>query len=80
MSIKATNDTMGPNGLVPTLLVFGVLPKCPGPNATNSCQMERFEELRLSRSEMESIVAEIRINRALRSKLTPKKIKYYLEI
>ena len=26
---KALNDTAGPNGLVPTLLVFGVLPRIP---------------------------------------------------
>jgi hypothetical protein len=27
MAVKAVNDTAGPNGLVPTLLVFGTYPR-----------------------------------------------------
>jgi hypothetical protein len=27
MAIKAINDTTGPNGLVPTLLVYGAYPR-----------------------------------------------------
>ena len=27
MAVKAVNDTAGPNGLVPTLLVYGAYPK-----------------------------------------------------
>jgi len=27
MAIKALNDSIGPNGLVPTLLVFGAFPR-----------------------------------------------------
>jgi hypothetical protein len=27
MAFKAINDTIGPNGLVPTLLVYGALPR-----------------------------------------------------
>jgi hypothetical protein len=27
MAVKAINDTVGPNGLVPTLLVFGAYPR-----------------------------------------------------
>lgn len=27
MAVKAVNDTAGPNGLVPTLLVFGAYPR-----------------------------------------------------
>ena len=27
MAVKAINDTAGPNGLVPTLLVFGAYPR-----------------------------------------------------
>jgi hypothetical protein len=27
MAIKAVNDTTGPNGLVPTLLVYGAYPR-----------------------------------------------------
>jgi hypothetical protein len=30
LSVKAMNDTAGPNGMVPFLLLFGVVPKFPG--------------------------------------------------
>jgi len=36
MSIKAINDTAGPNGLVPTLLVFGAFPRLSDPSTTSS--------------------------------------------
>ena len=61
LSVKAINDTMGPNGLVPSLLVFGVLPSFPGPTSNNIPQKERMEALRKAKAEMEAIVAEQRI-------------------
>ena len=27
MAVKVTNDTVGPDGLIPTLLVFGTFPR-----------------------------------------------------
>ena len=71
LSIKAINDTIGPNGLVPSLLVFGVLPSLPSPNSRSSEQQERFQALRAAKAEMETIIAESRIRRALHSKLPP---------
>ena len=71
ISTKAINDTMGPNGLVPSLLVFGVLPAFPCPNTKMPNQVERFAALRTAKAEMEKIVAETRIKRALKSKLPP---------
>jgi hypothetical protein len=43
MAIKALNDTAGPNGLVPTLLVFGAYPRInsdspPSPDVTPHVQ------------------------------------------
>lgn len=35
MSIKSINDNMGPNGLVPSLLVYIVIPTFPGPSKTS---------------------------------------------
>lgn len=43
----------------------------------NPKQTERFEELKLSRTEMETIVVEARIQKALQSKLSPAK-KYFI--
>ena len=62
---------MGPNGLVPSLLVFGALPSFPAPATNHPNQEERFQALRLARQEMETIVAQTRIKTALRSKLPP---------
>lgn len=71
LAIKAINDTMGPNGLIPSLLVFGTLPRFPGIEASHPNQRERFQALKTARAEMEAIVAETRIQKALRSKLPP---------
>ena len=40
MAVKAVNDTAGPNGLVPTLLVYGAYPRIskldpPAPSVTD---------------------------------------------
>lgn len=60
---------MRQEGLVPSLLVFGVLPSFLGPSSSNKNQLERFNALQLARAEMKSIVAENRIKISLRSKL-----------
>ena len=71
ISLKGINDTIDQNGLVPSLLVFGVLPSFPSPSRNNPDQQERFEALKSARAEMESIVAEQRIRKALKSKIPP---------
>lgn len=63
LGIKALNDTMGPNGLVPSLLVFGVLPTWPAPLKHNPRQTDRFKAMNTARREMESFVAQQRIRR-----------------
>lgn len=57
MYIKAINGTMGPNGIVPSLLVSGPIPKFPYQSNMNPKQTERFEAVKLARPEMETIVA-----------------------
>lgn len=71
MALKGVNDTMGPDGLVPTLLVFGSLPT---PLITSSdlpthraCMAARHT----AREEMATLVAAQRISRALSSRLPP---------
>lgn len=55
MSIKAFSDTMGPNGLLPSPLPFGILPKFPCTLSVNAKQIEIFEAVKLARTEMETL-------------------------
>lgn len=56
-SNTSINDTMGPNWLVPSLLVYGVFPNFRGPTKTSMKQKERLQALKIARAEMETIVA-----------------------
>lgn len=69
LAIKAMNDTMGPNGSVPSLLVFGCLPRFPSVNSKVPEQVERMDALQAARREMETITAETRIRKALSSRV-----------
>ena len=75
---KGINDTIGPEGLVPTSLVFGVVPTFPTVHADLPAQKERLAALDASRKEMETMETELRIQRALRAKLSPA-TKYLVE-
>lgn len=50
--IKVINDTMGPQSLVKSLLVFGVVPKFPTVNAELPAQRECLAALAAARKEM----------------------------
>lgn len=50
-SVKAMNDTAGPNGLVPSPLLFGVHPRMPDTSMTLPTQQKRFEAMELARKE-----------------------------
>lgn len=63
------NDTLYPEGLVPSLLVFGVIPSVPGVNKTLPVQTEQMAAIGISRSEMAIITAELRITQAIQAKL-----------
>jgi transposase InsO family protein len=53
IAVKAINNTMGTNGLVPSLHVFGVVPKFP-PTSTNlSKQRDRMTALAAAQNENE---------------------------
>ena len=61
MAVKAVNDTAGPNGLVPTLLVFGAYPQMvemdpPAPN-----MIDRTKAVKKAMAE----VAKLRVNRQI---------------
>lgn len=69
MAVKGMNDTMGPDGLVPTLLVFGSLRTLPITASDLPTQRTRMAALRTGREEMATLVAAQHISRALSSKL-----------
>lgn len=69
LALKALNDTMGPEGLVPTLLVFGTLPRFPTVESSNAGQFERMNALESARKEYATITAELRIRKALMSRV-----------
>lgn len=71
LSLKAVNDTAGINGIAPSALVFGVNPAFPVAPKSCPSQKARFKAMQLARDEMCQIIAERRINDALRRKLPP---------
>lgn len=69
LSVKSMNDTMGPHGLVPSLLVFGILPRFPISNTGLPDQRDRMKAMQVARAEMETYVAEERIKLAIRKNI-----------
>ena len=61
------NETAGPNGLSPILLVFGVHPRMPLPTTNLPEQRERMKALKMARSEMVKAIARSRLSTARRS-------------
>ena len=70
-AIKGMNDTLGPEGLVPTYLVYGTFPSFPVRKATNPTHEQRMKALAAARAEMATITSELRVLTALKSKLPP---------
>ena len=71
IAVKAMNDTMGESGLVPSLLVFGTIPRFPIISTDFPSQKERMEALSKAQMEMNSIVAERRVLAALTRNIPP---------
>jgi len=65
LSVAAMNTTAGPRGLVPTLLVFGVIPRAPMLPLPLPAQRDRMQAVVTARKEMEAIVAKARVRVAL---------------
>lgn len=74
MALKAMNDTLGPEGLVPSALVFGEYPslrvfgETPQPRATLEARAILAKE---DRKEMEQQMASLRVKRALKYRVPP---------
>ena len=79
LAVKACNDTLGPEGHVPSLLVFGCVPRFPSLNSTVLEQTERMRALMNARKEMATITADLRLRKALLSKV-PRNSDMALEV
>jgi hypothetical protein len=74
VAIKAINDNVGPNGLIPKLLVFGTMPQIPlmqGNLSPYTGQEQRDIALRAATAEYQKYVSERRLQEALRAKPSP---------
>jgi hypothetical protein len=58
IAVKAINDTMGTNGIVPSLLVFGVVPRFPPMSIDLPKQRDRMATLAAAQMEMSATVSE----------------------
>ncbi len=67
--VNAINDTMGLNWLVPPYHVFGFVPRFPAVDFKLTDQQSRTDALSRARQEMATIVAEIRVRKALAFRL-----------
>ena len=72
IATKAINDTTGPKGLCPTLLVFGILPQLLSPSKRDHpSQIDRFRAAASARREYETIVNAERVRLATQKKPPP---------
>ena len=71
MAVKAVNDTAGPNGLVPTLLVFGAYPRITRSSAPSALMIKRAEAVRTAMAELRHLNAKRQIRDALTMKNSP---------
>ena len=65
MAIKAVNDSVGPNGLVPTLLVFGAYLRLTDLDPLSPSIIKRAKALRIATKEVRCIHAQRKVKDAL---------------
>ena len=70
MAFKAINDSVGPNGLVPTLLVFGAYPRMVESDTTPTIT-QRAVAMRKAMDEVRKSIASRQINDALNTRNGP---------
>ena len=71
MAVKATNDIAGPDGLVPTLLVFGIFPRMSINDTSSATTIERGRTIRKAMKEVAELHAKRHVNEALRTRNGP---------
>ncbi|PVH90773.1 hypothetical protein DM02DRAFT_577620, partial [Periconia macrospinosa] len=65
MAVKAVNDSAGPDGLVPTLLVFGAYPRMTDDSPPSPSVVQRAEAIRKAMKEVRRLYATRQVNDAL---------------
>jgi hypothetical protein len=65
MAVKAVNDSAGPNGIVPTLLVFGAYPRMTNDSPPSPPITQRAEAMRKAMKEVRRLHAERQVRDAL---------------
>ena len=65
MAFKAINDSAGPDGLVPTLLVFGAYPRIVEADAPSPTVAQRAAAIKKAMAEIQKLRAERQIIKAL---------------
>ncbi|KAJ6050709.1 uncharacterized protein N7446_010818 [Penicillium canescens] len=65
MAVKAVNDSAGPDGIVPTLLVFGAYPRMTEMDPPSPSVVKRAEAIRAATKEIRRLHAERQVNDAL---------------
>src|SRR6202035_3056442 len=72
MAFKALNDTAGPDGLVPTLLVFGAYPRMAESDAPSPTVTQRAVALRKAMDEVKKLRANRQVQDALNMRNEPR--------
>ena len=68
MSFKAINDSVGPNGLVPTLLVYGTYPWMTKNDPLSPTVLQRATAIKKAMAEIQKLRAKKQINNALNTR------------
>ena len=71
MAVKAVNDTAGPDGLVPTLLVFGAYPRVSSDSPPSPTIVHRAEAIQKAMKALRKAAAERAVNNALNTRNGP---------
>lgn len=77
MAFKAINDSVGPNGLVPTLLVFGAYPRMTELDAPSPTITQRATAMKKAMEEVKKLTALRQINDALNMRNGPSTVSVH---
>ena len=75
MAFKAVNDTAGPNGLVPTLLVFGAYSRIVTDSLPSASQQQRANAMTKAMSKLRKLKAQRKVEDALNTRNGPDTIQ-----
>jgi hypothetical protein len=71
MAVKAVNDTAEPDGLVPTLLVFGAYPRMTTESPSAFSMVKRSEATQKATKALRKLTAEHQVADALKTRNGP---------